>query len=59
LALYNRHETVVAEMIKRGFNHKSTLKKELASGSNVQSLFVDQPTMQRMILLNKRCKCKL
>ena len=59
LALYNRHETVVAEMNKRGFNHKSTLKKELASGSNMQSLFVDQPTMQRMILLNKRCKCKL
>lgn len=59
LALYNRHETVVAEMIKRGFNHKSTLKKELASGSNMQSLFVDQPTRQRMILRNKRCKCKL
>jgi Pyrimidine dimer DNA glycosylase len=59
LALYNIHETVVAEMNKRGFNHKSTLKKELATGSNMQSLFVDQPARQRMILLNKRCKCKL
>jgi hypothetical protein len=59
LALYNRHETIVAEMLKRGFSHKSTLKKELATGSNMQSLFVDQPDRQRMILLNKRCKCKL
>jgi hypothetical protein len=59
LALYNRHETIVAEMIKRGFSHKSTLKKELATGSNMQSLFVDQPDRQRMILLNKGCKCKL
>ena len=58
-ALYNRHETIVAEMIKRSFSHKSALKKELATGSSVQSLFVDQPDRQRMILLNKRCKCKL
>ena len=55
LALYNRHETVVAEMIKRGFNHKSTLKKELAIGSDIQSVFIDQPDRQRMILLNKQC----
>jgi hypothetical protein len=47
LALYNRHETVVAEMIKCGFNHKSTLKKEMATRSNMQSLFVDQPDKQR------------
>jgi hypothetical protein len=36
LALYNRHEMVVAEMIKCGFNHKSALKKELATGSKMQ-----------------------
>ncbi len=59
LALYNRHERVASEMIKRGFNHKSTLKKELATGSNIQSIFIDQPDRQRMILLNKKCKCKL
>ncbi|MDQ3887824.1 MAG: pyrimidine dimer DNA glycosylase/endonuclease V [Thermoproteota archaeon] len=59
LALYNRHETVVAEMFERGFNHKSALKKELAIGSRMQSVFVDQPTRQQMILRNKRCKCKL
>ena len=59
LALYNRHETVVAEMIKRSFNHKSTLKKELAIGSDTQSVFVDQPDRQRIILLNKQCKCRL
>jgi Pyrimidine dimer DNA glycosylase len=57
LALYNRHEAVVEEMIKRGFNHKSTLKKELATGSNMQLVFVDQPMRQQMILRNKRCKC--
>lgn len=59
LALYSRHERVVAEMTRRGFNHKSTLKEELATGSGTQSVFIDQPDMQRMILLNKQCKCKL
>src|SRR5688572_33173556 len=59
LALYNRHETVVAEMIKRGFNHKSTLKKELASGSNMHSLFIYQQTSHLMILLNNRCNFTL
>jgi hypothetical protein len=59
LALYNRHETVVAEMFKCGFSHKSSLKKELATGSKMQSVFVDQPARQQMILRNKRCKCKL
>jgi hypothetical protein len=59
LALYNRHETIVAEMIKRGFSHKSALKKELATGSKMQSVFVDQPARQQMILRSKRCKCKL
>lgn len=59
LALYRRHEKVVGEMIKRGFNHKSILKRELATGSGTQSIFIDQPDMQRMILLNKQCKCKV
>jgi hypothetical protein len=59
LALYLRHEKVVAEMIKRGFNHKSTLRKELVTGSGTQSIFIDQPDRQRMILLNKQCKCKV
>jgi Pyrimidine dimer DNA glycosylase len=59
LALYNRHEAVVSEMIKRGFSHKSALKKELATGSKMQSVFVDQPYRQQMILQSKRCRCKL
>ncbi|HJU33896.1 MAG TPA: pyrimidine dimer DNA glycosylase/endonuclease V [Nitrososphaera sp.] len=59
VALYTRHETVIVEMLKRGFNHKSPLKKELATGSNIQSIFVDQPARQLMILRSKGCKCKL
>src|SRR3712207_2296701 len=58
LALYRRHEKVVAEMIKLGFNHKSTLRKELVTGSGIQSIFIDQPDRQRMILIsnaNVRC----
>jgi len=59
LALYNRHEAVAAEMIKRGFSHKSALKKELATGSKMQLVFADQPATQQMILRRKRCNCKL
>ena len=59
LALYNRHEMAVAEMIRRGFNHKSALKKELATGSKMQLAFVDQPEKQQVILRSKGCKCKL
>jgi len=59
LALYSRHETVAAEMTKRRFSHKSILNKKLATGSDTQSIFIDQPDRQRMILLNKHCKCKL
>jgi hypothetical protein len=57
LALYNRHEAVAFEMTKRGFNHKSNLKKELATGSNTQLDFVDQLAKQQIILQNKGCKC--
>ena len=59
LALYNRHQSVVAEMTKRGFRHKSTLKKELATGSKMQLVFIDQPSRQQMILQRKGCNCKL
>ena len=59
LVLYNRHQAVVAEMTKRGFRHKSTLKKELATGSKMQLVFIDQPSRQQMILRRKRCNCKL
>ena len=58
LALYNRHEAVASEMTKRGFNHKSNLKKELATGSDIQLDFVDQPAKQQIILQNKGCECK-
>ncbi|MFL6382855.1 MAG: pyrimidine dimer DNA glycosylase/endonuclease V [Nitrososphaeraceae archaeon] len=57
LALYNRHGVVACEMTNRGFNHKSNLKKELATGSNIQLDFVDQPAKQQIILKNKGCKC--
>ncbi len=58
LALYNRHQAVVAEMTKRGFRHKSTLKKELATGSKMQLVFIDQPSRQQTILQRKGCNCK-
>ncbi|MDQ3873457.1 MAG: pyrimidine dimer DNA glycosylase/endonuclease V [Thermoproteota archaeon] len=57
LALYNRHEAVASQMRERGFNHKSALKKELATGSNMQMVFVDQLDKQQMILRSKGCKC--
>jgi len=57
LALYNRHEAVASEMTKRGFNHKSNLKKDLATGSDIQLDYVDQPARQLLILQSKRCRC--
>jgi hypothetical protein len=34
-ALYDRHETLVKEMEKRGYNHWSPLDKKLAKGKRV------------------------
>jgi len=58
-ALYSRHEMLIKEMKKRGYNHISNLNPRLAIGIKKQSLFLDSYKKQIEILRNKRCDCKV
>lgn len=57
-ALYNRHEALVNEMEKRGYDHKSPLNKKLARGSSSQRVFIDSLVRQRELLNKKPCDCE-
>lgn len=57
-ALFLRHEALVTEMEKRGYVHKSPLDETLATGEDVQTLYIDAPEQQLRILRNKHCLCK-
>jgi len=56
-ALYTRHEALVVEMRRRGYQHRSPLDATLATGTRTQSDYVDPPEAQRRILLSKGCLC--
>ncbi|UMZ74261.1 pyrimidine dimer DNA glycosylase/endonuclease V [Natranaerofaba carboxydovora] len=56
-ALYKRHETLVLEMSKRGYNHNSPLDENLAQGEEVQNEYIDEPIKQEQILKDKNCNC--
>ncbi|MBN1871291.1 MAG: pyrimidine dimer DNA glycosylase [Candidatus Omnitrophica bacterium] len=58
-ALYLRHELLVQEMEKRGYNHKSPLEKRFARGKAVQRAFIDSRKEQRVALRKKKCGCKV
>ena len=58
-ALYARHEALVAEMLRRGYRHDSSLDAGLATGEAVQREYVDPPAEQRRILRAKGCACRL
>lgn len=58
-ALYERHELLVIEFDRRGYVHRSPLDKKLASGSKVQSIFINTIQEQKKILKNKPCECLL
>lgn len=58
-ALFNRHEALVAEMRRRGYNHKTPLNKALAKGAAKQTAYIDSPTKQRALLKQKPCECPL
>lgn len=58
-ALYCRHDVLVDEMIRRGYNHHSVLDKNLASGAKTQNDYVDSPKDQIKILRRKNCTCKV
>lgn len=56
-ALYARHERLVEEMTRRGYQHRSPLTKELATGEQVQQAYVNTPEEQKRILRAKGCAC--
>jgi hypothetical protein len=58
-ALYLRHEALVAEMARRGYNHGTPLDESLATGLDVQDRYVDPPERQLDLLRAKGCACSL
>lgn len=58
-ALYNRHEKLINEMVKRGYRHRSPLAKEKALGSLRQHKLITPYREQLRILKNKRCECRV
>ncbi len=56
-ALYLRHEVLVTEMTKRGYNHKTPLDKRLATGKAKQDVFIDSLSQQKKLLREKPCDC--
>lgn len=58
-ALYARHDRLVEEMERRGYNHKTPLDKKLATGNSTQEAFVHTPTEQREIIRKKDCACRV
>lgn len=58
-ALYLKHEEIVKEMLRRGWNHKSPLEKKFARCKTKQSDFWQSKKEQIKILKSKRCFCKI
>ena len=58
-ALYNRHEKIADEMIKRGYNHRSPLDIMLASGDSKQDKYVNSIDEQKKILRERNCECRV
>lgn len=58
-ALYNRHQALVAEFVRREYNHKTPLDKSLAKGPASQKTFINTIAEQKEILKNKPCGCLL
>ena len=58
-ALYQRHEELVKEFKRRGYNHKTQLDKKLAKGKGGQNIFINTIAEQKEILKKKPCDCLL
>jgi len=58
-ALYQRHEELVKEFERRGYNHKTPLDKKLATGKGGQNIFINTIAEQKEILKKKPCDCLL
>lgn len=58
-ALYQRHQELVKEMENRGYNHKSPLNQELATGQSKQDVMVNTVPEQIERIKTKRCKYQI
>ncbi len=58
-ALYNRHEALVKEFARRGYQHQTPLNKKLAHGPASQKIFINTLVEQKIILKEKPCACLL
>jgi hypothetical protein len=58
-ALYQRHQELVKEFERRGYNHKTSLDIKLATGKGGQSVFINTISEQKEILKKKPCDCLL
>jgi len=58
-ALYVRHEQLVQDMLRRGYQHNSPLDKLLADGKEVQREYVHTIDEQMLLLKAKMCPCLL
>jgi hypothetical protein len=56
-ALYARHESLVAEMRRRGYNHASPLDVRRATGEAGQDEHLASPAEQLALLAAKGCGC--
>ncbi|MGB3307383.1 MAG: pyrimidine dimer DNA glycosylase/endonuclease V [Thermomicrobiales bacterium] len=57
-ALYQRHESLVAELGRRGYQHHSPLDPTRATGLREQTDYVDSPAVQLELLRAKGCACR-
>lgn len=58
-ALFVRHEQLLKEINRRGYNHNSPLNKSQAYGKIKQDEFVNTKVEQKIILKHKNCDCPL
>jgi Pyrimidine dimer DNA glycosylase len=56
-ALFDRHQELVAEMERRGYQHRSPLEYAAATGRRIQDSFIDSPEDQMRLLASKPCDC--
>jgi hypothetical protein len=56
-ALYLRHETIVQELLRRGYKHHTPLNIKYVVGSSVQNVFINTKNEQKAILKEKSCEC--
>jgi hypothetical protein len=58
-ALYHRHEALILEFSRRGYQHHTPLNKKLATGSGSQNVYINTIREQKVILKQKPCECLL